>query len=227
MPHEQRIDAPGQGSLGGVLPPPGERKGNGSSKGGSVAAGQPAVEDPLRGEYAPADRPASAVHHFRGSLARDDDPAETRTIDRRAFVGLGISALAAAAVLGIPGMASAGPIRPKHPLNPCHYKTPWLLQPFARTDVDGCSPDDVGTAPTPCAACAACHLHAANKIFISKAAADAERAHIGCRCTIVQGKPMLVSTWNVLFLQGLRRRTSADRRWGWVQRALLRDINYR
>ena len=231
MAQEHDCGESGQGSLGGVLPPSSVAPGNGPSKGGFEAAGQPAVED-LPGEgHAPESRSTSVVHHFRGSLDRDAGGREATVTDRRTFLGLGVGAVAAAAVMVAPAVASAA--RPsqlppkKPPLNPCHYRIPWILEPFARTGVEGCSPDDVGTSATPCAACAACHAHAANKIFASQAAANAGRAHKGCRCSVVKGTPMLVSTWNTLFSQGLRRRTSVDKRWPWVAQALMRDPSYR
>lgn len=40
--------------------------------------------------------------------------------------------------------------------------------------------------PRSCHACNACHLHAANKRFVSRDAAERNRAHPGCRCRIEQ-----------------------------------------
>ncbi len=49
-----------------------------------------------------------------------------------------------------------------------------------------------------CQTCNACRGHAANKLFVSFAAADGGRAHPGCDCKVVE-EPMAEATWLALF----------------------------
>lgn len=65
---------------------------------------------------------------------------------------------------------------------------------------DKCAPN--------CASCAACVSHAANKLFPTKEAADAGRAHKGCNCAIVTGQALTEGTYKQLFAT----RQTADRR---------------
>jgi hypothetical protein len=68
-----------------------------------------------------------------------------------------------------------------------------------------------------CHACAACHAHAANRLFASTAAADAGRAHPGCRCLVVAATHLPYDTWVGLFgLPEAVVRPSVDRRVSWV-----------
>jgi hypothetical protein len=69
--------------------------------------------------------------------------------------------------------------------------------------------------------CTACHHHAANRLFATRAAADHGRAHPGCRCTIVRSRAVSPAQWQALFgHQGKLRHSTADRRWASTKRAL-------
>ncbi len=70
--------------------------------------------------------------------------------------------------------------------------------------------------------CTACHRHAANKLFVTRAAADHGRAHRGCRCQVVRAS-ISAEAWRALFgSRGRRRRTSVDRRRSSTRRILRR-----
>jgi hypothetical protein len=73
----------------------------------------------------------------------------------------------------------------------------------------------------PHCSCKACHHHAANRLFATRAAADTGRAHPGCRCTIVRSAAVDAVQWNALFgtARHLSRR-AVDRRWASTTRAL-------
>jgi hypothetical protein len=75
--------------------------------------------------------------------------------------------------------------------------------------------------PGPQCSCKACHHHAANRLFATRAAADHGRAHPGCKCTIVRSRAVSPIQWQALF--GHQRKVShstADRRWASTKRAL-------
>jgi hypothetical protein len=61
-----------------------------------------------------------------------------------------------------------------------------------------------------CAACSACRKHSENKVFATKEAADRERAHKGCKCTIVDGPRLSRTVFDALFADNPRQ--SVDRR---------------
>jgi hypothetical protein len=84
----------------------------------------------------------------------------------------------------------------------------WGLDPTAGHDGCGCS------------GCAACLAHAANKLFASAAAAADGRAHPQCKCAVAQLDLVDPSVYNALFVAG-GQRGSVDRRWQWVQTALV------
>lgn len=66
-----------------------------------------------------------------------------------------------------------------------------------------------GTCVSPgCSVCNACLAHGANKLFATLAAAEAGRAHPGCRCTAVTGISVTQTVFDQLFAAG----TVADRR---------------
>jgi hypothetical protein len=71
--------------------------------------------------------------------------------------------------------------------------------------------------------CKACHHHAANRLFATRAAADHGRAHPGCRCTIVRSRAVDATQWQALFGHARRpRHVAVDRRWASTARALKR-----
>lgn len=117
-----------------------------------------------------------------------------RIVDRRALLARGAAATAAlAGALGLGASAGAESL------------TVYRLDPG---DCTGCQ------------TCSACRGHAANKLFVSFAAADGGRAHPGCDCGVVE-ELMARSTWMALFGAPQRPRTeSVDKRYEWV-RAIL------
>jgi hypothetical protein len=72
-----------------------------------------------------------------------------------------------------------------------------------------------------CSGCSACRAHAANKVFASAAAADANRAHTYCKCRVVPLAMVDDSVYNALFVDG-GARPSVDLRRQWVQAVLAR-----
>jgi hypothetical protein len=75
----------------------------------------------------------------------------------------------------------------------------------------------------PHCSCKACHHHAANRLFATRAAADHGRAHPGCKCTIVRSGAVNAVQWQALFGHGHTvRHASVDRRWASTKRALKR-----
>jgi hypothetical protein len=93
----------------------------------------------------------------------------SRVFTRRGIVGRALAAVAGAALVrGRSARASAAN-------GGANVRTVWVFDPTAE--------GTPGTAG--CAACAACRRHAAHKIFASREAAEARRAHPHCRCAIV------------------------------------------
>jgi hypothetical protein len=73
----------------------------------------------------------------------------------------------------------------------------------------------------PHCSCKACHHHAANRLFATRAAADHGRAHPGCKCTIVRSRAVNAVQWRALFgQQHTPRHSHVDRRWASTTRAL-------
>jgi hypothetical protein len=73
----------------------------------------------------------------------------------------------------------------------------------------------------PHCSCKACHHHASNRLFATRAAADHGRAHPGCTCMIVRSRAVNAVQWRALFGQQRKPRHShVDRRWASTQRAL-------
>ncbi len=96
-----------------------------------------------------------------------------RIVDRRALLARGAAATATLAVaLGLRSAAAGA-----------ESLTIYRLDPG---DCTGCQ------------TCNACRGHAANKLFVSFAAADGGRAHPGCDCEVVE-EPMAEATWLALF----------------------------
>ena len=72
---------------------------------------------------------------------------------------------------------------------------------------------DEGKKPGSCHGCKACHLHATFKLFPSREAADANRAHPFCRCLVVSGGTLPRHQWVALFGNPRHpRRDSVDKR---------------
>ena len=117
-----------------------------------------------------------------------------RTLCRRSFVGA-VTAVMWGLALGRagPGAAAAAESVQVWGLDPC-------------STGGRCS----------CAGCSACRSHAANKLFATAAAADAKRAHPGCRCQVVALGEINRQLYDALFPAG-GIRLSVDRRYPWVQ----------
>lgn len=64
-----------------------------------------------------------------------------------------------------------------------------------------------------CQACHACHSHDYYKVMSSKDAANQNRAHIGCNCSVYLAGTLDATKWNQLF----RMQAVVDQRWSWVQ----------
>ncbi len=102
--------------------------------------------------------------------------------------------LVAAGAIGMASLAiSSTPVNADEP----------TVDTFALDPAEGggkCSPN--------CVSCRACVVHAANKLFSTKEAADSGRAHTGCNCAIVSGQALTEGNYKQLFAAG----DSADRR---------------
>jgi hypothetical protein len=61
-----------------------------------------------------------------------------------------------------------------------------------------------------CAACNACINHGKNKVFATKEAADRDRAHKGCKCTVAEGPALSRPIYDALFTEN--KHDSVDRR---------------
>lgn len=71
--------------------------------------------------------------------------------------------------------------------------------------------------------CVACHRHAENKLFATRAAAHHGRAHPGCQCAILRSTAFSAAQWRALFGSPSNlRRTAVDRRKESTRRALKR-----
>jgi hypothetical protein len=79
---------------------------------------------------------------------------------------------------------------------------------------------DLDCAPAGgCSRCKACRAHGAAKLFASAAAADANRAHLYCKCRVAPYAVVDDSVYNALFVDG-GNRPSVDLRRQWVQAVL-------
>ena len=121
-----------------------------------------------------------------------DRPRDSVSVTRRRLVNSGLLAFGTAVLVTAP-----------------------IARASSTTSVWGLDPDGCG-----CSVCAACRKHAANKIFASPAEADAARAHPRCRCVVTELSSVEPHVFETLFVNG-GRRSSVDRRWQWVQAALV------
>ena len=127
-----------------------------------------------------------------------------RRLHRRAFVAGGAALVAGfVAPRAAPGGEAA----------PARTRPVYQLDP-AGGDAAACA------GPGGCAGCRACRRHAANKLFVSAASADAGRAHPHCTCRVVSAT-LPAEAWAALFGGPVTpRRLSVDRRQAAV-RAIL------
>jgi hypothetical protein len=112
------------------------------------------------------------------------EPELQGSISRRRFLAGSVPALAVL-LYGAPAWADS------------NRKAYYVLDPdwksSRRCDVpERHKPDD-------CHACSACHAHAANKLFATRAAAEHGRAHPGCKCKVVRGGTFGLKLWADLF----------------------------
>lgn len=137
------------------------------------------------------------------------DPEMTEPVSRQVFLRrstLLVGGLAAAGVL--PGLGRASSELAIFGLDP-----EWGSGP-------ACAADEAALARS-CHACRSCHAHAAGKLFASAAAADAGRAHPGCKCTVTQIGTLAAERWIELFGDpGNLARMAVDRRTPWVAAVL-------
>lgn len=93
----------------------------------------------------------------------------------------------------------------------------------------GCPVDPLGAHQSThaCHACNSCHHHADNKLFASVTAADENRAHLGCKCEIIEGGELPEDIWVELFGPAdAVEREHVDRRWDWVAEILEGPVEY-
>ena len=122
-------------------------------------------------------------HDSLPHLPADSGP----TLSRRLLLGAGGATLVGLAWPGTAGTAGAAD----------------TVQTFSLDPTVG------GTCVSPgCSVCNACLAHAANKLFATEAAAQAGRAHPGCRCAVVPGMAVAQTVFDQLFVAG----SVADRR---------------
>jgi len=99
----------------------------------------------------------------------------------------------------------------------------YALDPEWGAGMNGCPIDPVENHAhsRACHGCNACHQHGLNKLFPSAEAADANRAHVGCKCKVVEGGELPADVWEQLFgPAGAPEREQVDRRWDWVAEIL-------
>jgi hypothetical protein len=81
-----------------------------------------------------------------------------------------------------------------------------------------------------CVSCNACAAHAANKYFATATDADLDRAHVHCKCVVVEGEQLPYPQWVLLFggMPGSTTRASVDLRSPGVAEVLApREIHVR
>ncbi len=95
----------------------------------------------------------------------------------------------------------------------------WGLDPFWGQGLEGCPPPQ-GASIHNCEACHACHKHSQNKLFPTAEDANANRAHFGCKCLVVDLGTLPGPLWMALFGSPDNPSSdSADRRYESVQQA--------
>jgi hypothetical protein len=148
-----------------------------------------------------------------------------RRLDRRSFIkttAAASSGLALTFSAGFPMLARAEGTRSSAGIMG-DTMTWWGLDPEWGAGMPGCpiTPGDAHAHGGSCHACNACHLHGDNKIFASEVAADANRAHLHCKCLVVEGGELPLDIWIALFGDPhALEREHVDRRWDWVMAIL-------
>ena len=133
-----------------------------------------------------------------------DIGASNGAISRRSFLGRGATATGALALAAAPS-ARATPAGTQQQLAVFRLDPEWNGAAYCQVDE--------GAKPGSCHGCHACHLHAANKLFVSAAAADQGRAHLACHCLVASAGTLPRGTWVALFGNPKHpKRQSVDRR---------------
>jgi hypothetical protein len=145
-----------------------------------------------------------------------------RRIDRRTFIkhsaavtgGLALSLSAT-----LPAIGRTPTLNSTTGLSGVNTMTWYGLDPEWGAGMPGCpiTPEGAHAAGGNCHACSACHKHGDNKLFPSMATANANRAHLGCKCMVYEGGELPEDIWIGLFGEpDAIIRDQVDRRWDWV-----------
>lgn len=152
-----------------------------------------------------------------------------RRIDRRRLLKGGAVLVGSAAVSLSPGLASlARESRSRRTSQAPSTRTWYALDPEWGAGLAGCpvDPGAVHQSTHACHACNSCHSHADNKLFPTADAADQNRAHLGCNCTVVEGGELPQDVWEQLFGDPANlENQQVDRRWTWVAEILDDDTD--
>ncbi len=147
-----------------------------------------------------------------------------RRVDRRTFIKQSAALTGGLALtLGATLPVAAIPVHGTATLADVPTMTWYALDPEWGLGLPGCpvSLDTMHPTTGGCHACNACHLHGENKLFATSAAADANRAHLHCKCVVVEGGELPEDIWVTLFGEPEAiDREHVDRRWDWVEEAL-------
>ena len=161
-----------------------------------------------------ANRPNQAVNHTMRERIVE------RRLDRRTLLKSSAALFGGAAATLSPGLSAFAQLGSSGTTTQGQATRTWYaLDPEWGAGTDGCpiDPAAVHQSSHACHACNACHHHADNKLFASMLAANTNRAHVGCKCLVVEGGELPVDTWEALFgEQGNLDRIHVDRRWDWV-----------
>lgn len=111
-----------------------------------------------------------------------------RAESRRSFLTRAGAIAGAIAATGVGSVSPATAQRKKR-----KAKLP-VYQLVAKEPHYHCAPGD-----SSCRGCRACRRHAKNKLFASAEAANTHRAHVGCRCGIVEARKLPRRKWRRLF----------------------------
>ena len=143
-----------------------------------------------------------------------------RKLDRRTLLRGSAALFGGAAASLAPGLAAFAERAGHHTTPQGQATLTWYaLDPEWGVGLDHCpiDPMAVHQSTHACHACNSCHHHADNKLFPSMEAADLNRAHVGCKCLVVDGGQLPAATWEALFgAQDNVERQQVDRRWDWV-----------
>ncbi|CAN5826445.1 hypothetical protein BH23CHL2_BH23CHL2_08980 [soil metagenome] len=151
-----------------------------------------------------------------------------RKLDRRRLLKGSAALLGGAAASFSPGLAAfARTSGEKTTIQGQPTLTWYALDPEWGAGLPNCpiSPAGAHQSTHACHACNSCHHHADNKLFPTLNAANQNRAHVGCKCLVIEGGELPVDVWEDLFgAQGNIERQQVDRRWDWVAEILEGDL---